>query len=224
MIISLKILKGVAMLELDLRTYADKTYRLHDLQPKASVPLQERCWLVQSGTVEINLLDGEGMLCFVGLATAGMAILGLPSICYEIEALQPSRLLSFSPAEVEQSSHLLRLLWEGQQYRQYYSDLLLRASHYPTALEQLHEVLVVLAQLLGIRTPAGVRLPLRLTHARLSHYTGISRVTVTRLLKELLQQQRLSWQRDRHLTLPASCVPSPPILPCSIALAPKGQH
>jgi len=53
------------MLELDLRTYADKTYRLHNLQPKASLPLQERCWLVQSGTVEINLLDSEGMLCSI---------------------------------------------------------------------------------------------------------------------------------------------------------------
>ncbi len=207
------------MLALDLRTHAEKTYRCHDLRPKASLLVQEQCWLVQSGTVEINLVDSEGELFFVGIATAGMAVCGLAVGCYEIEALEPSRLLSFSVSDVEQSSHLLRLLWEGQQYRQYYSDLLLRATHCPTALERLHKVLVVLAQLLGIQVSTGVRLPLRLTHARLSHYTGISRVTVTRLLQELIKQQRLFWGRDRHFVLPISCVP-----PASIPLVPKRQH
>jgi len=200
------------MLALDLRTHTEKTYCCYDLHPKTTVPVQEQCWLVQSGTVEINLLDSEGTLAFAGLATAGMAICGLPSNYYEMEPLQPSRLLSFSVADVEQSSHLLRLFWEGQQYRQHYSDLFLRAIHCPTALERLHEVLVVVAQLVGTKTPTGVRLPLRLTHARLSHYTGISRVTVTRLLRQLLQQERLFWGRDRHFVLPATAVPSIPLL------------
>lgn len=146
------------MLALDPRSYGDKTYRRHDLQPKATVLLQERCWLVQSGTVEINLVNSEGALCFAGLATAGMAICGMSSCCYEVEALEPSCLVSFSPEDVVTSGDLLRLLWEGQRYRQYYSDLLLQAAHCATALDQLHQVLVILAQLVGINTPMGIRL------------------------------------------------------------------
>ncbi|WP_460193759.1 helix-turn-helix domain-containing protein [Thermosynechococcus sp. FA-CM-4201] len=59
--------------------------------------------------------------------------------------------------------------------------------------------------MIGIKTSTGVRLSVRLTHTQLSHYTGISRVTVTRLLHRLVQQQRLCWGRDRHLILLGKC-------------------
>ncbi|WJI29704.1 Crp/Fnr family transcriptional regulator [Thermosynechococcus sp. B3] len=194
---------------IDPATTAAKAYPAFELGRNASLVLRERVWLIQTGIIEINLVDSDGNLCFIGLGTAGMAVCGSPDLCYEIQALSPSRLLSFTAAEVHASAHLPRLICEGQQYRQYYSDLLLKAGHYPTAVQRLYEVLVVLGQMIGVSTPAGVRLPVRFTHAQLSRYTGITRVTVTRLLHQLRQQQRLWWGRDRHLILLGqdSCCP-----------------
>lgn len=189
----------------NLCTSRGKSYQVSELSPKASLILHDRIWFIQTGILEINLVDSEGNLCFVGLGTAGMAVCGSSDLCYEIQALSPSCLLSFTAAEVRQSSHLQELICQGQQYRQHYSDLFLKAFHYSTALERLYAVLVVLAQMIGIGTPNGVRLSVRLTHAQLSHYTGISRITVTRLLHRLVRQQRLCWGRDRHLILLGKC-------------------
>lgn len=189
----------------DLYTTGNKSYQVCEFSPKESLVLHEHIWLIQAGIVEINLVDSDGNLCFVGLGTAGMAVCGSSNLCYEIQALSPSCLLSFTATEVRQSSHLQDLICQGQQYRQHYSDLFLKAAHYPTALERLYEVLVILAQMIGVRTPNGVRLSVRLTHAQLSRYTGITRVTVTRLLHQLAQQQRLCWGRDRHLILLGQC-------------------
>lgn len=191
----------------DLYTPRHKSYQVCELCPKGSLVLHEHIWLIQAGIVEINLVDSDGNLCFVGLGTAGMAVCGSSNLCYEIKALSPSCLLSFTATEVCQSSHLQALICQGQQYRQHYSDLFLKAAHYPTALERLYEVLVILAQLIGVRTPNGIRLSVRLTHAQLSHYTGITRVTVTRLLHQLVQQQRLYRGRDRHFVLLGKCYP-----------------
>ncbi|XFA74261.1 hypothetical protein RYO59_002528 [Thermosynechococcaceae cyanobacterium Okahandja] len=47
----------MAMLALDLRTHTEKTYCCYDLHPKTTVPVQEQCWLVQSGTVESDILS-----------------------------------------------------------------------------------------------------------------------------------------------------------------------
>lgn len=185
----------------DLYTTGHKTYQVSELSPKESLVLHERIWFIQAGILEINLLDSDGNLCFVGLGTRAMVVCGSSHLCYEVQALSASCLLSFTVAEVCQSSHLQGLICQGQRYRQYYSDLFLKVMHYPTALERLYEVLVVLSHIIGIRTPTGIRLSVRLTHAQLSHYSGITRVTVTRLLHQLLQQGRLSWGRDRHLIL-----------------------
>ncbi len=184
----------------DLYTPRNKGDPVSKLSAKASLLLHERIWFVQTGILEINLVDGDGNLCFVGLGTAGMAICGSTDFCYEMQALSPSCLLSFTGAEVRESSHLQELVYQGLQYRQHYSDLFLKAAHYPSALERLYEVLVILAQMIGVKIPNGVRLSVRLTHAQLSHYTGMTRVTVTRLLHQLVQQQRLYWGRDRHLS------------------------
>ncbi len=68
---------------------------------------------------------------------------------------------------------------------------LLRIRHLGSAEQRLHALLSLLVRRLGRRCGAWCDLPFRLTHERIGELIGTTRVTTTRLLSRIRQQQLL---------------------------------
>jgi len=68
---------------------------------------------------------------------------------------------------------------------------LLRIRHLGNAEQRLHALLSLLVRRLGRRCGAWCDLPFRLTHERIGELIGTTRVTTTRLLSRIRQQQLL---------------------------------
>jgi CRP-like cAMP-binding protein len=66
--------------------------------------------------------------------------------------------------------------------------------------DRLQQFLLMLAQDFGQVEPQGVRIPLKLTHYQLATAVGTTRVTITRLLKDLKDQGWLRFDQ-RYLVL-----------------------
>ncbi|NJK40264.1 MAG: Crp/Fnr family transcriptional regulator [Acaryochloridaceae cyanobacterium SU_2_1] len=155
-------------------------------QPGDIVPYHpDSCWQIKKGLVRTLTWTEEGDLVTLGLWGIGNYIGQLLSEItpFQIECISPLEMetafLTGQPLTMVLRSHL-------RQTEELFSII----SH-KRASQRLLEFLAWLGRRFGRQLDQGQLIDLGLTHQLLAEITGITRVTVTRLLTELEQQGEL---------------------------------
>ncbi len=168
-----------------------------------TIPLQpDEVLIVCRGIVQLFTIQPDGGETLLGLAGPSMP-LGLPLTVvhpYWAIALTDVDVLTLPMAEIESSSVLMAGIYRHLTLRLQQTEAWLALAGKRLVVDRLQQFLVMLAQDFGQVEPQGVRIPMRLTHYQLATALGTTRVTITRLLKDLKDQ---GWLRldQRHLVL-----------------------
>lgn len=179
------------------RTYPKKTVLFVEGQGSDGI------YLITEGLIKVYKLHPDGREKTLALLGPG-DILGEMSVTGEemrsatAETLERTIILAIARTDFQKllttmpslASGLIKLL----------SDRLRSANRqieelaFLNARSRVISNLILLAQEQGQKKPAGIFLPLRLTHAELAKLIGVTRETVTRVLTELQQDELLAMQ------------------------------
>lgn len=159
-------------------------------------------WLVCEGLVKLTTF-AEREEVLVGLvgphAPFGTGLTSLPT--YEAVALTKVQLVSISLTEIASTPQLTQALLPKLNQRLQQAEALLAVFGHRHVTERLQHLLKLLKQEIGQAVAQGTRLSVRLTHADLANACCTTRVTMTRQLQTLQKQEKLSFDRDRHIIL-----------------------
>jgi PAS domain S-box-containing protein len=169
-----------------------------------TIPLNpEVIWQVCSGLVKLTTFSHSGQELLVGLAGAkavfGSSLTALP--VYEATALADTQLWCIPLSELATSSKLKQRLLPQISQRLKQTESLLAVCGQLRVADRLHSLLQLLKQEIGQPVAGGSRLLVRLTHEDLATACCTTRVTITRLLRQLQQQKKLSIDSQHHLIL-----------------------
>jgi CRP-like cAMP-binding protein len=162
-------------------------------------------WIVYSGYVQVSTLQASGdesILGFLGpLMPLSMKLSFLET--YEATALTDVELLQLSLDEVDRSPELLHQinLQTIRCLRQ--AETLLWIAGKRAMIDRLRGFLDLLAHEFGQPTAEGVRIDFRLTHHQIGSAVGTTRVTATRVLKELREHGVFYVGKDKHMYIQA---------------------
>lgn len=160
-------------------------------------------WQVHSGLVKLTTFSHGGQEVLVGLAGAssvfGSSLTALS--LYEATALSDTKLWSIPVSEFATSPKLKQRLLPQISQRLKQTESLLAIYGETRVAERLYSLLQLLKQEIGQPVENGTRLLVRLTHEDLATACCTTRVSITRLLKQLQQQEKLSMDSHRHLIL-----------------------
>ncbi len=150
------------------------------------------CPCEETGGMTLAFLQSGDHLCSDRLCSEGMCL----------EALTP---LSFRRDAQPQQGHGFDAVNE-------WTLQLLRIRHLGSAEQRLHALLSLLVRRLGRRCGPWCDLPFRLTHDRIAELIGTTRVTTTRLISRIRQDQLLAVPSDQPgLRLAPELVESAPL-------------
>lgn len=172
-------------------------FNRHDL-----LPLQEDfLWRIEWGVVRSLTWSEDGTLATLGYWGVG-DVVGQPLSRlrpYQVECLTCVEAISIP----EQHWYLVfdSIVSHAQQ-----SEELLNIVRHQRVCERLHQLLLWLASKFGRPVPSGKLIDLRLTHQEIAELIGTTRVTVTRLLKELEAEERIMRRSQRYI-IPCNCRP-----------------
>lgn len=193
----------------DFRQLLEELYRERNLQPYCSGQaihmLPHEIWVVCRGIVQLGTLYDSGDEALLGLACSSMPF-GLPLTLirpYQAIALTDVDLMRLTLDEIEQSPMLAQGIFRHITRRLRQAEAVLAMVGYRRVEDRLRHLLLLLRQEIGQPTAAGTRLSVRLTHQQLANATGTTRVTITRLLRQLREEGWLVIDRSRHIILPA---------------------
>jgi CRP-like cAMP-binding protein len=180
----------------------------HAFNRKDWLPPRSDClWRIEAGVIRTVTWDGDGVVATLGLWGAG-EVVGQP-----LSRIQPYRMECLTVVRVSEQRLLYGLPCESQDcelqdcelqdwlsYAQRHEELLniLHCRQIPLRLLQLLEWL---SQRFGRTVKQGQLIDLCLTHQELAETIGTTRVTVTRLLRQLEQEGRIC-KLGRSLILP----------------------
>jgi len=191
----------------DLRQFLEELYQgrqLHSFRAGQTIPLNPQdIWIVCRGVVQLSTLYPNGDEALLGLACASMPF-GLPlSLIYPYQAIALSdvNLMSLTITEVQQSPALNQEIFQHLTRRLRQAEAMLAMAGYRRVEDRLRQLLLLLRMEIGQPTPEGTRLSVRLTHQHLASAIGTTRVTVTRLLGKLKDENWLTMDRDRHIII-----------------------
>lgn len=186
------------------------SYQRHSLnlvqqfRRKAMLPLlPDRVWRIEQGLVRSLTWNEQGQVMTLGLWLPG-DIVGLPLTQlrpFQLECLSAVVITEQCPRDRSYPEALLKHLWRSEEF--------FTLVHQPCLSMRLMQLLYWLGQRIGQPRPAGQLIEPCLTHQQLAEALGTSRVTVTRLLKQLEQAGQL--QRPQHRG--RKTAPSPILLP-----------
>ncbi|MEO1393691.1 MAG: Crp/Fnr family transcriptional regulator [Cyanobacteria bacterium J06634_5] len=145
-------------------------------------------WRIHSGYVRTLSWTQEGTLVPLGFWGKG-DIIGYP-----IAQATPYQAKCLSVVEVESLGTTYGFSQEQVLAQVRQSNDLLKISHYRQAEAQLLEFICWLAQRFGQPVREGHLLKIRLTHQEIAESIGITRVTVSRLLKALEREKKIRWR------------------------------
>ncbi len=150
------------------------------------------CPCEETGGMTLAFLQSGDHLCSERLCSEGVCLEALTSLSFRRDA-QPQPGVGFDAVNE----------WTLQ---------LLRIRHLGSAEQRLHALLSLLVRRLGRRCGPWCDLPFRLTHDRLSELIGTTRVTTTRLISRIRQDQLLVVPSDQPgLRLAPELVESAPL-------------
>jgi CRP-like cAMP-binding protein len=191
----------------DSRQLLEQLYRERTLQPFRSgqiIPMRpDELWVVCRGVVVLNTLHPTGDEALLGVTIPSMPF-GLPLTWispYQAIALTDVDLLSLTIAEVERSAALCQGLFRHLSRRLQQAEAFLALSGCRRVEERLKQLLILLQHEVGQPTAKGTRINVRLTHQQLANAIGTTRVTVTRLIGQLKQENWLAIDSKRHIIL-----------------------
>lgn len=191
----------------DLRRSLESAYLGHSIytfKRGHTVPLhQGEVWLVCRGLVQLNTVDQQGFDILTGFAGSGMPF-GLPLTTlnpYRALALSDVHLLRFTLTEIERSPELGSKLFAQIGKRLQQSEAIITLISQKRIEDRLRELLLLLKKEAGQPVPGGVKINIRLTHQHLATAINSTRVTVTRVLKQLQQEGWLTIDKDRFIIL-----------------------
>lgn len=168
------------------------------------IPLElNSIWQVRSGLVKLTAFANNGQEILVGLAgqsaSFGAHLTTLP--LYQATALTNTQLCSISLEDIATSATLRQRLFDQMNQRLKQAELLLVIYGQPRIADRLFCLLELLKQEIGEPVPEGTRLKVRLTHEDLAASCCTTRVTVTRMLSHLQQEQKIVVDEQNHLIL-----------------------
>jgi CRP-like cAMP-binding protein/PAS domain-containing protein len=181
---------------------ADLGYPLQVYHKGEIIPLNSQTiWQVRSGLVKLTTFSPSGQEVLVGLAGAkaafGSSLTALS--LYEATALADTQLWCIPLTEFATSPQLKQRLLPQISQRLKQTESLLAVCGQMRVTDRLHSLLQLLKQEIGQPTANGTRLSVRLTHEDLAAACCTTRVTITRLLRQLQQQKKLSVDSQHHL-------------------------
>lgn len=163
----------------------------------------ETLWYVVKGLVKLTTLNHQGQEILMGLIGPGVPfgkqLTSLP--IYEASAVSSVELMSFTDAEVLASEDLTRTLFAGITSRLRQTEALLTLSGERQLETRLYQLFKVLKQEVGQPVAAGICLNIRLTHEELASACGATRVTITRLLKKLQDENKITFNDKKQIIL-----------------------
>ncbi|HAJ62406.1 MAG TPA: transcriptional regulator, partial [Cyanobacteria bacterium UBA8543] len=164
------------------------------------IPLEpEQLWIVSQGLVKLTTMDEYGQEVLVGLVGSSMpfgsSLTDLPT--YQAIALtRKVELVSVSLAEIAVSPKLAQALLPQISERLRQTEFFLAISGRRKVKERLNHLLNFLEQKFGEKVIHGTRVNIRLTHQDLADACCTTRVTITRLLGKLQQENKIMF--DTH--------------------------
>ncbi len=158
---------------------------------------------VVKGLVKLTTLTEQNQEVLIGLIGRGMPfgqeLTSLP--IYEAIALSDVELITFSQAEISTSCQLTQILFSGVSHRLRQTEELLALCGERQIQTRLCRLLQLLKTEIGQPVPQGVCLSIRLTHEDLASACCTTRVTITRLIKKLQQEKKITFDQKKHIIL-----------------------
>jgi CRP-like cAMP-binding protein len=177
---------------------------LHTFGRGQIIPMDSQdVWLVCRGIVQLSTVDSAGTEIFTGFVGVGMPF-GKPLSDldpYTAVTLSEVHLFRFTMAEVERSIDLSQRFLAQISRRVRQSEALLALVSQKRIEERLKQFLLLLKQEAGQSIEGGVRLNVRLTHQHIANAINSTRVTVTKVIKQLQQEGWLKLDKDRYLII-----------------------
>lgn len=166
---------------------------VHNFNRNDTMPLiPETLWSLKQGAVKTVTWSEEGTVVTLGYWGTG-DVIGQP-----LSTIEPYQIKCMSSVEascipLHQSNRILDAVCRYIQQ----TEELLCIVRSERIQQRLLKILVWLAQKFGREVARGKLIELRLTHQELAEVTGATRVTITRLLRQLEQQDIIS-RPHRH--------------------------
>lgn len=160
-------------------------------------------WQVCRGVVQLSRVQHDGREIISGWITAHGVFGDFADdvLLYRAVALDDVYARNYSTQDLVQYPDLAR------QFVTQFSDRLIKSQHLLTIIgtskveDRLRNLLSLLKQEIGESVENGVRLPVRFTHQHLAEVIHTTRVTITRILGDLQQQQVIYFDGDRHIVI-----------------------
>lgn len=178
--------------------------RLHFYEKGQNIPMSnEGLWQVYRGVVLLskNHTNGEEVVLGWAKSTAFLCSTFNNSKGHQAKALSDVYLKWYSNQEIKTSSYLVNDLLNQMLIRMEQAENLLTIANQRPVETRLKQLLLLFKLHLGQPTEQGIRLEVRLTHQHLASAIGTTRVTVTRLLKDIQSQGLITIDPNRHLII-----------------------
>ncbi len=192
----------------DLRQLLEELYKERTLYPYStgqSIPMNpDEVWVVCRGVVQLTTLYPTGDEALLGLVTPSMPF-GLPFTVirpYQATAMTDVDVMRLTMAEIEQSLTLTQGIFQHLSRRLRQTEAFLTMVGHRRVKDRLCELLTLLGREVGQPVDGGIRLSIRLTHQHLANAIGTTRVTVTRLLGQLREENWLAVDRNHYIVIP----------------------
>lgn len=168
----------------------------------------ERVYFLLKGAVKLSRVYEAGEEITVALLREN-SVFGVLSLItghrsdrfYHAVAFTPVELLSSPIEQVEQSlkdnPELAILMLKGLSSRILQTEMMIETLAHRDMGSRLVSFLLILCRDFGVPTSDGIRIDLKLSHQAIAEAIGSTRVTVTRLLGELRQQEMISIQKKK---------------------------
>jgi CRP-like cAMP-binding protein len=160
-------------------------------------------WQVYRGVVQLSRVQHDGREIISGWITANGVFGAFADdvLLYRAVALNDVYAKSYSARDLVRYPDLTRQFVTQFSDRLIQSQQLLAIVATSRVENRLRNLLSFLKQEMGQSVENGVRLPIRFTHQQLAEAIHTTRVTITRILGDLQQQEVIYFDRDRHIVI-----------------------
>jgi global nitrogen regulator NtcA len=168
----------------------------------------ERVYFLLKGAVKLSRVYEAGEEITVALLREN-SVFGVLSLLtgqnsdrfYHAVAFTPAELLS-APIEqahtaLKENPELSMLMLQGLSSRILQTEMMIETLAHRDMGSRLVSFLLILCRDFGVPTNEGIRIDLKLSHQAIAEAIGSTRVTVTRLLGELREQEMISIQKKK---------------------------
>ncbi len=169
--------------------------KLTNFARRSFLPLrQDSVWLLQTGVVRTLTVLEDGTAVTLGLWGTGDIVGTLSQVDpYQIEITPVEATLIHKQNLPEVTEAMVLHIQRSEQF--------IEILHYKQADAKLLQLFGWLAKRFGYQVQTGQRIDLRLTHQDIANLIGLTRVTVTRLLKSFERQGIIQRQERQFIVM-----------------------